>query len=150
MSRRAPANEVNATTKKIQEELNALKETARQASHSDSIAAALPESSQSAPSFDQLVPVEQAAASLGVHPEAWKPIGFLNNMHYENLIKQNALDDELARRIEVSLYINFSLQKIATNTQLTQLTHTGVQGGGHFAVSKLASRNGVSNCKSGS
>jgi hypothetical protein len=35
-----------------------------------------------------------------VHPESWKPIGFLNNAHYETLIKSNALDNDLARRIE--------------------------------------------------
>ena len=50
--------------------------------------------------FDSLNPVEQSAASLGVSPLAWKPIGFLNTKHYEQLVKANALDDTLARRIE--------------------------------------------------
>ena len=50
--------------------------------------------------FDQLSPTEQAAASLGVSPEAWKPIGFMNNGHYSQLIQSNMLDDSLARRIE--------------------------------------------------
>ena len=50
--------------------------------------------------FESLTPVEQSAASLGVSPEAWKPIGFLNERHYETLLKQNALDESLARRIE--------------------------------------------------
>ena len=30
----------------------------------------------------------------------WKPIGFMNNAHYDQLMKTNALDDNLARRIE--------------------------------------------------
>jgi len=37
--------------------------------------------------FDQLTPTEQSAASLGVSPTAWKPIAFLNNAHYSQLIK---------------------------------------------------------------
>tara|TARA_Y100000817_G_scaffold187821_2_gene146784 strand:- start:2468 stop:2821 length:354 start_codon:yes stop_codon:yes gene_type:complete len=47
-----------------------------------------------------LTPVEQAAGSLGVDPEAWKPIKFMNNAHYDSLLTANALDDNLARRIE--------------------------------------------------
>jgi len=50
--------------------------------------------------FDQLSPTEQSAASLGVNPSSWKPISFLNNKHYDALIKANMLDDSLARRIE--------------------------------------------------
>lgn len=53
--------------------------------------------------FDQLSPTEQSAASLGVSPTSWKPISFLNNKHYEQLIASNMLDDDLARRIEVSV-----------------------------------------------
>ena len=53
--------------------------------------------------FDQLSPTEQSAASLGVHPSSWKPIAFLNNKHYDSLIKANMLDDALARRIEVRI-----------------------------------------------
>ena len=52
--------------------------------------------------FDQLSATEQSAASLGVQPSSWKPIAFLNNKHYDALIKANLLDDSLARRIEVS------------------------------------------------
>lgn len=51
--------------------------------------------------FDQLSPTEQSAASLGVSPTSWKPIAFLNNAHYSQLITANMLDDGLARRIEV-------------------------------------------------
>ena len=52
--------------------------------------------------FDKLTPTEQSAASLGVNPTSWKPIAFLNNQHYQQLINANMLDDGLARRIEVS------------------------------------------------
>ncbi len=52
------------------------------------------------PAFDQLTPTEQAAGSLGVHPSAWKPIKFMNASHFDTLIRNNALDDTLARRIE--------------------------------------------------
>lgn len=50
--------------------------------------------------FDQMTSTEQAAGSLGVHPEAWKPIHFMNAAHYDHLKKSNALDEDLARRIE--------------------------------------------------
>ena len=51
-------------------------------------------------SFEGLTETEKSAASLGVHPEAWKPIKFMNNAHYDTLVKSNALEPNLARRIE--------------------------------------------------
>jgi hypothetical protein len=50
--------------------------------------------------FDQLNPTEQAAASLGVQPNALKPIGWLNDAHHKTLLQSNSLDPHLARRIE--------------------------------------------------
>ena len=47
-----------------------------------------------------LTATEVAAASLGVEPNAWKPLAFMNTSHYDNLIKNNALSDTLARRLE--------------------------------------------------
>ena len=47
-----------------------------------------------------LTTTEAAAASLGVEPAAWKPLGFMNTSHYDTLIKNNALSDTLARRLE--------------------------------------------------
>ena len=61
---------------------------------------AAPAAKDGIPAFDQLSGTEQAAGSLGVHPEAWKPIKFMNNAHFDSLMKSNALDDTLARRIE--------------------------------------------------
>jgi hypothetical protein len=43
---------------------------------------------------------EKSAASLGVHPEAWKPIEFMNTAHHETLLKANALDSDLAKKLE--------------------------------------------------
>lgn len=60
---------------------------------------------EATPTFDQLSATEQAAGSLGVHPEAWKPIRFMNNAHYNTLLKSNALDDGLARRIEAFRHV---------------------------------------------
>jgi len=60
---------------------------------------------ESAPTFAQLSATEQAAGSLGVHPEAWKPIRFMNNAHFDTLMKANALDDNLARRIEAYRHV---------------------------------------------
>ena len=52
------------------------------------------------PTFESMTGTEQAAGSLGVHPEAWRPIKFMNNAHYDQLLKSNAIGDTLARRIE--------------------------------------------------
>ena len=36
----------------------------------------------------------------GVDPTALKPIRFLNEAHYDTLLKTNAVDSELAKRLE--------------------------------------------------
>ena len=85
----------------LQSELKALKEAQQMTP-----CASTPSTSEGEPAsglkltFDQLTPTEQAAASLGVDPNAYKPIAFMNNQHYDSLIRANALDDQLARRIE--------------------------------------------------
>lgn len=55
---------------------------------------------QSPLTMDDLNPVEQAAARLGVDPDTVKPIAWLNEAHYENLKDSNAMDEDLGRRIE--------------------------------------------------
>lgn len=52
------------------------------------------------PSFESLSETEKACASLGVQPDDFKPIGWINSAHYENLKNANALDGDLARRID--------------------------------------------------
>ena len=106
MSRR-----VNKSTK---DELNAqqlrdeLAELKKQSLVPVEAAAAIPDAPATAASvattgtetFDQLSATEQAAGSLGVSPDAWKPISFLNKGHFETLKKSNALSPELTSRIE--------------------------------------------------
>lgn len=96
MSRRVKPNTAESEVFKLRAELEELKNSAKSQDISEFSASAAAESN----AFDNLNPVEQSAASLGVSPESWKPIAFLNNAHYEQLIAANMLDDDLARRIE--------------------------------------------------
>ena len=50
--------------------------------------------------WESLSEVEKSAASIGVSPDAWKPISFMNNAHYDELLRQNALDGRLTQQIE--------------------------------------------------
>lgn len=50
--------------------------------------------------FDKLDDTEKAAASLGVSPDEWKPIAWLNNGHFDALQRANVMDANLVRRIE--------------------------------------------------
>ena len=107
MSSRRPVPH-NAEAQKLRNELEQLKQQTAQVEAAGSLAqeggaspdASAPAAGGAAP-FETLSGTEQAAGSLGVHPEAWKPIKFMNNAHFDTLIKANALDDHLARRIEV-------------------------------------------------
>ena len=56
--------------------------------------------------MDDLNPVEQAAATLGVDPDGIKPISWLNEAHYNELKKSNALDCNLGRRIEAYKHLS--------------------------------------------
>jgi hypothetical protein len=60
----------------LQKELHDLKSVSSPAA--DGVSAAGAEATTTAPSFDSLSGVEKSAASLGVHPESWRPIGFMN------------------------------------------------------------------------
>ena len=85
----------------VRRDLGQLKTTALEANRLDQMDPSVrPEGAEAAAAYDSLMPHEQSAASLGVHPDALKPIGFLNAGHYEALKKSNALSDALARRIE--------------------------------------------------
>ena len=65
--------------------------------------------------FDQLNPTEQAAASLGVQPDALKPIGWLNDAHHKSLLDNNMLDSHLARRIEAYKVVSTASAEAAGN-----------------------------------
>ena len=90
-------------TMQMQTDLKALKETAIAANRADVMADAAVEGAES---FDSLTDVERAAASLGVHPEAWRPIGFMNSAHHERLQAENRLDPDLARRIQAFAHVS--------------------------------------------
>tara|TARA_S200000501_G_C20788262_1_gene728266 strand:+ start:985 stop:1317 length:333 start_codon:yes stop_codon:yes gene_type:complete len=101
MSRRvAKSTGKSPHVEQLQKELGQLKEAAIAANIADNATPAGTEAPPNAPSFDSLTSTEKSAASLGVHPDSWKPIGFMNNAHFDSLMKQNALDGDLARRIE--------------------------------------------------
>lgn len=50
--------------------------------------------------WEHLTETEKSAASLGVDPNSWRPISFMNTVHYDTLLKSNALDDSLAKQLE--------------------------------------------------
>ena len=50
--------------------------------------------------WESLSETEKSAASIGVAPDAWKPISFMNEAHYTELLKKNALDSRLTQQIE--------------------------------------------------
>jgi hypothetical protein len=68
-----------------------------------------PEINTSAPAaplkWAELSETEKSAASLGVHPEHWKPIAFMNDAHYETLLKSNAIEGELAKKLEAFKHV---------------------------------------------
>ena len=53
-----------------------------------------------------LTETERSVVALGIDPSAWKPIGFLNESHYGQLLKANALDGDLARRLEAYKHVS--------------------------------------------
>ena len=50
--------------------------------------------------FEQLTETEKSAATIGVSPEAWRPIGWMNEAHYGELLKNNVLAGRLTQQIE--------------------------------------------------
>lgn len=56
--------------------------------------------------WDDLTATEKSAASLGVSPDDWKPISFMNTAHYDTLLKTNAVDADLAKRLEAYKHVS--------------------------------------------
>jgi hypothetical protein len=52
------------------------------------------------PDFASLTETEKSAATIGVAPDAWKPMSWLNQGHYGELLRQNALAGRLVQQIE--------------------------------------------------
>ena len=57
-------------------------------------------SEQNQLTWEQLTETEKSAASIGVSPDAWKPISWLNQGHYGELLRANALSGRLTQKIE--------------------------------------------------
>jgi len=57
-------------------------------------------SSEGELTFDSLSETEKSAALIGVSPDAWKPIAWLNQGHYNELLRKNALAGRLTQQIE--------------------------------------------------
>ena len=53
-----------------------------------------------------LTETEKSAASLGVNPDSWQPISFLNDAHYDTLLKTNAIDGDLAKKLEAYKHVS--------------------------------------------
>lgn len=55
--------------------------------------------------FDSLSEAEKSAATIGVSPDDWKPISFMNTSHYTTLLKKNALAGRLTQQIEAFSHV---------------------------------------------
>ena len=95
------SNVDNATAQALKEELAQLKKDVKAAQLLEiGGAASAPDVCIGTSEFDKLTPVERDAASLGVHPDAWSPLKFMNDGHYVALQKAHALAPDLARQIK--------------------------------------------------
>lgn len=93
------SNDDNATTQALKEELAQLKKDVKAAQMLE-VSAAASDGFIGTSEFDKLTPVERDAASLGVNPDAWSPLKFMNDGHYVSLQKAQALGPDLARQIK--------------------------------------------------
>tara|TARA_B110000211_G_C13544382_1_gene320802 strand:- start:189 stop:461 length:273 start_codon:yes stop_codon:yes gene_type:complete len=57
-------------------------------------------SSETDLTWENLTETEKSAASIGVAPDSWKPISWMNEGHYGELLRNNALDSRLTQKIE--------------------------------------------------
>ena len=63
-------------------------------------AAQLPSEVLYSPELSNLSHDERQVVSLGVQPDAWRPISMLNTAHYTNLVESNAIAPALAAKLE--------------------------------------------------
>jgi hypothetical protein len=99
MSLRRRQNEASQA-EQIRSELGDLEKVARQIDRDANVEASGASKINMSAEFEKLTATEQSAASLGVNPNEFRPIQFMNNGHYENLRANNMLDGDLARRIQ--------------------------------------------------
>lgn len=104
MSLRGRKAQSEKAVAQLRSELDDLKNAARAADVAAAAEVSAPAAGDAAykasAEFDKLTETEKSAASLGVNPDQWRPIAFLNNKHYDNLRANNMLDGDLSRRIE--------------------------------------------------
>lgn len=62
--------------------------------------------------MEDLNETERSAASLGVSPDEWKPISFMNAAHYDSLLKKNVLSARLAQQIESYRQVALADQRV--------------------------------------
>jgi len=77
------------------------------------IAEATTGATQDVLNFDDLTETEKSAAMIGVSPDDWKPIGFMNTQHYKTLLQNNALDGNLAQGIEAYKQVAGGISPVA-------------------------------------
>lgn len=104
----------------LQKELHALKSVSAPAA--DCVSAAGAGATETSPSFESLSGVEQSAASLGVHPESWRPIGFMNVRSLPALVQNS---------FEISMYslltndcMRAFVRRTRTTTTFSRATHS--------------------------
>ena len=81
-------------------ELEAMREHAAREARASETAACCAGDADAAVEFEQLNETERSAAMLGVSPNDWKPISFMNKAHYNELLQNNALDARLVQGCE--------------------------------------------------
>jgi len=55
--------------------------------------------------MSELTETERSAASLGADPNSWRPIGWINEGHYDSLLKENRIDADLAKKVEAFRHV---------------------------------------------
>ena len=63
-------------------------------------------STEATPDFASLSETEKSAATIGVAPDAWKPISWINVGHYGELLRKNALGGRLTQQIEAFKHVS--------------------------------------------
>ena len=96
MSSRRPVEKPSDAASALRTEIQEMKNAHNDLSRVESTIS----SSSSTLTFDDLSHTEQACASLGVGPEQFRPLGWLNSGHFDTLVKNNQMDDTLVRRLE--------------------------------------------------
>ena len=101
-----PAPTINPKT--VEAQFNELRSANAKHLQASGVQTASPAVSQSEAKLTMadLTETERAVATLGVDPSALKPIGWMNSAHFDTLLQANALDGDLARRLEAYRHVS--------------------------------------------